>query len=248
MKEAHKFAGELGTSLSLEYPRLNPQPSCRSVSDPETEIKGPKVKEHLKKADMEKLKEKINEEKWQGRFLQVRWQDSELSQSGCFAWLRDWTCAPTHTAGVMEMYEQLTPTKVYTVHKAGTTQGDVTSRLWGESTETLAHVLAGCSVLAQSKYLERHNAALKVLFFKMSRELTLIYSVPPWYSRVVPKPVYESLEALAFWDVPVYAEHTIVKANRIRRCGMWRCPVRGWSIGKRSMRRRRSSTGLCDTS
>ena len=100
MKEAHKFAEELGVSLPLEYP----QPSCRSVSDPETEIKGPKVKEHLKKADMEKLKEKIKEEKWHGRFLQARWQDSELSQSGCFAWLRDWTCALTHTiAGVMEL-------------------------------------------------------------------------------------------------------------------------------------------------
>ena len=40
MKEAHKFAEELGMSLSLEYP----QPSCRSVSDPETEIKRPKLR------------------------------------------------------------------------------------------------------------------------------------------------------------------------------------------------------------
>ena len=94
------------------------------MSDPETEIKGPKVKEHLKKADMGKLKKKLNEEKWRGRFLQARWQDSELIQSGCFAWLRDWTCAPTHTiAGVMELHEQLTPTKVYAVHKTGKTQG-----------------------------------------------------------------------------------------------------------------------------
>ena len=68
MKEAHKFAEELGMSLSLEYP----QPSCWSVSDPETEIQGPKVKEHLKKADMEKLKEKIKKEKWHGLFLQAR--------------------------------------------------------------------------------------------------------------------------------------------------------------------------------
>ena len=212
MKEAHKFAEELGISLSLEYP----QPSCWSVNDPETEIQGPKAKEHLKKADMEKLKEKIKEEKWHGRFLQARWQDSELNQSGCFAWLRDWTCAPTHTiAGVMELYEQLTPTKVYTVHKTGVEQGDVTCRLFGKSPETLAHVLAGCSALAQSKYLERHNAALKVLFFEMTRDLRLIDSVPPWYSCAVPKPVYESSEALAFWDVPVYAEHTIVKANRV---------------------------------
>ena len=79
MKKAHKFAEE------LEYP----QPSCQYVSDPETKMKGPKVKEHLKKADMEKLKEKINEEKWHGRFLQARWQYCELNQNGCFAWLRD---------------------------------------------------------------------------------------------------------------------------------------------------------------
>ena len=77
------------------------------------------------------------------------------------------------------------------------------------------HVLAGCSALAQSKYLERHITALKVLFFKMTRDLRLIDSVPPWYSCAVPKPVYESSEALAFWDVPVYAEHMIVKANRV---------------------------------
>ena len=106
--------------MCLEYP----QPLCRSVSDPGTEIKAPMMKEYLKKADMGKLKKKLNEEKWRGRFLQARWQDSELIQSGCFAWLRDWTCAPTPTiAGVMELHEQLTPTKLYAVHKTGTTQG-----------------------------------------------------------------------------------------------------------------------------
>ena len=58
------------------------------------QIKGPKMKEYLKKTDMGKLKEKINEEKGLGRFLQARWQESELIKSGCFAWLPDWTCAP----------------------------------------------------------------------------------------------------------------------------------------------------------
>ena len=49
----------------------------------------------------------------------------------------------------------------------------------------------------------------------MTRGLRLIDSVPSWYSCAVPKPVYESSEALAFWDVPVYAEHIIIKANRV---------------------------------
>ena len=49
----------------------------------------------------------------------------------------------------------------------------------------------------------------------MAKELELIDSVSPCYSPAVPKPIYESPEALAFWDVPVYAEYTIVKANRV---------------------------------
>ena len=48
----------------------------------------------------------------------------------------------------------------------------------------------------------------------MLRDLKLADSVPPWYSRVEPKPVYEPTEAQAFWDVPVYKEHTFVRANR----------------------------------
>ena len=84
-----------------------------------------------------------------------------------------------------------------------------------KSPETLANLRSGCSSLAQAKYLDRHNAALKVFFFEMAMELQLIDSVHPWYSPAVPNPIYESPEELAFLDVPVYAEHTIVKANRV---------------------------------
>ena len=66
-----------------------------------------------------------------------------------------------------------------------------------------------------NKYLSRHNAALRVLFFEKLRDLELIDAVPPWYSLVDPKPVYESQEAKAFWDIPVYAEHSHVKQNRV---------------------------------
>ena len=56
---------------------------------------------------------------------------------------------------------------------------------------------------------------MKVNFCEMVRELGLIDSVPPRYSSAKPKPTYESPEALVFWDVPVYAEHTIGKGNRV---------------------------------
>ena len=37
-------------------------------------------------------------------------------------------------------------------------------------------------LLAQTKYLYRHNAALKILFFEFLLEHGLIEEVPPWYS------------------------------------------------------------------
>ena len=53
----------------------------------------------------------------------TRWEDDPLSEHGCFAWLSGWACAPTHTiAAVMELYEQLLPTRVYAAFKTGTSE------------------------------------------------------------------------------------------------------------------------------
>ncbi|CAH3143443.1 unnamed protein product [Porites lobata] len=113
-----------------------------------------------------------------------------LSITSCFAWLKGWATCPTHTVvGVYELYEQLLPTKLYTKEKTQTsTDGEVLCRLCGKVAESVAHVLAGCSSLAQTKYLYRHNAALKILFFELLREHGLMEEVPPWYSPVMPKP------------------------------------------------------------
>ena len=119
----------------------------------------------------------------------------------------------------MELYEQLLPTRVYSAYKTGTSdQNDIMCRMCGKAPECIAHVLAGCPSLGQTKYMERHNTALKVLFFEILRDLDLIETVSPWSSRIEPKPLYESTQVQAFWDSPVYAEHTTVRANRVDGC------------------------------
>ena len=120
--------------------------------------------------------------------------------------------------GMMELYEQTLPTKVFSYHKIGTTPAnDTTCGLCGKGTESMAHVIASsrCSALAQSKHLERYNAALKLLYFELVRDLKLVDEVPPWYSKTQPKPLYESQDVQAFWDIPVFAEHE-VRANRVK--------------------------------
>ena len=61
----------------------------------------------------------------------------------------------------------------------------MTCRLYDKAPQSVPNVLAGCIALAQNKYLTRHNAALKTLFFEIVHDLGLIESVPPWYSPVI---------------------------------------------------------------
>ena len=84
-----------------------------------------------------------------------------------------------------------------------------------ECPESIEHVISGCSAFAQTKYVARHNGALKIQFFELLDDLELIESVPPWYSLTTPKPECHNTKASAFWDVSVFARSMEVRANRI---------------------------------
>ena len=49
----------------------------------------------------------------------------------------------------------------------------------------------------------------------MLYELGLIDEIPPRYSPAKPRPVHESDDVQAFWDVPVFADHEEVRCNRV---------------------------------
>ena len=146
--------------------------------------------------------------------MTITWTERDASRG---SWLHHWKTAPSHTvAGLQELYQQLLPTKVYHHRKTGTSgDADERCRMCGKTSESVGHILAGCSAIAQTQYLARHNNALKILFFEMLRPLDLITKTAPWYSQAQPKPMYENVRVVAYWDVPLFADTTHVKANRI---------------------------------
>ncbi|XP_068675641.1 uncharacterized protein [Montipora foliosa] len=212
LADAVKYAREFGLDLELTKPTA----TCQVASTGD-EISDNEVPDALKKAITSRLQQEVMDQKWQGKITAARWEDQDLSLKECYTWLKGWKAAPTHTiAGIEELHQRLLPTKIYHQKKTGVnTTDDIMCRMCGEKPECLVHVLDGCSVLAQTKYLSRHNAALKIPFFEMLKDMDLIESNPPWYSPVQPKPVYENDKAVAYWDVPVYEESTVVKSNRV---------------------------------
>ena len=169
---------------------------------------------YLRESRMEGV---VEEQKWQGKLITARKEDGDLNTEQCFWWLNEWRMCPTHTiAGMFEIYEQLLPTRLYAIHKTqASPNSDPTCRLCGTAPESMAHILSACPALAQTKYLARHDAVLKVLFFDIMEDLGLIEASPPWYSPTKPQPVYEGVYAQAYWDVPVFGEYQDLRANRI---------------------------------
>ena len=70
VKDAFRFAKELGIELNLEHPRT--------------------VKTELRKCQTERLEEEVGNQRWQGSLVTTRLQDEKLSASGCFWWLTEW--------------------------------------------------------------------------------------------------------------------------------------------------------------
>ena len=124
-----------------------------------------------------------------------------------------WSQPCNNRVVAFEVYEQKLPTRLCACQKTHTDMTGEVCRLCNEAPESIAHVLAGCTAPAQNKYVTRHNAALKILFFAVLQDLGLVNSVPPWYSPS--QCTRWTINAQAFWDVPLFAEHQEVRANRV---------------------------------
>ena len=173
--EAVVYAKEYGLQLQLEYP----DPVC--VTEEGEVIPGKKIKNLLNRHRESRVQEEVREQRWQGKLVTERERDEELSA--------DWGTCPTHTiAGMFELYEQLLPTRLYTIHETRVSNSsDSACRLCSKAPEGMAHILSACPALVQTKYLARHDAVLKVLFFEIICDLSLIDTIPPWYSPIKPQ-------------------------------------------------------------
>ena len=176
IKDAKKYAEELDLQLWLNFP--NPV----AVADGK-EVEAKKVKQAIYKARQQEIQSTVSEERWQGKLIKNRWDDEKVKLEECFAWLSSWKNAAKHTiVGVQELYQQLLPALVYDNTKTKSQVIDEKCQLCGDSLENVQHILSGCSGLAQTTYLQRHNNAFKILFFEVLRSLHLITKVEPWFS------------------------------------------------------------------
>ena len=69
VKDAFRFAEELGIELNLEHPLT--------------------AKAELRTCQVKRLEEEVGNQRWQESLITNRLQDEKLSTSGCFWWLTE---------------------------------------------------------------------------------------------------------------------------------------------------------------
>ncbi|XP_045535833.1 uncharacterized protein LOC123721337 [Papilio machaon] len=78
--------------------------------------------------------------------------------------------------------------------------------------ESLRHVTSGCSRLANSEYLHRHNLVARIIHQQLALKYGLIASEVPYY-KYTPEPVLDDGHITLYWDRSIITDRTIV-ANK----------------------------------
>lgn len=78
--------------------------------------------------------------------------------------------------------------------------------------ETIEHVVAGCSVLAGSAYLDRHNEVAKIVHQQLALKHNLVDRFVPYY-KYLPDPVLENSCIKLYWDREIITD-VLIRANR----------------------------------
>ena len=121
--------------------------------------------------------------------------------------MRSSTLKRTTEATICAIQEQAITTR-YIQRRVHHQQVEETCRVCNREKETIHHITSGCSVLAPTKYLQRHNNLCKYIHELLLRENNFNQEPIPWYQHQ-PRPVEENDSSKILWDFSIQTDHQI---------------------------------------
>ena len=88
------------------------------------------------------------------------------------------------------------------IRTSGNNGSDMCRRC-GIRRETVKHILSGCDTLAQRAYTNRHNAALRIVYWWLAYKYGFQEKIRSWTSRKKIAPTIENDKAIIWWDTTI---------------------------------------------
>jgi hypothetical protein len=156
-------------------------------------------------------------EEWKSKVLHGKFPNmissiSTIDKYSSFQWLKDGNLYPETEGFVLAIQDRVICTKNYEKHILKLNVED-RCRKCNKPGESIEHIMAGCSMLADNAYLGRHNQLAKIIHQQLGLKHGLLSRSTPPYYKYSPAPVLENHSHLLYWDRPVLTD-TSVPYNR----------------------------------
>ena len=195
-----KFKEEINFDQSKA---ITPEPNLPSAS------KAKKAKVKAKKLLKEKLKERWEKKPLHGQFVK-RLNAPNVSAHLSTQWLNSAGLKGETEGLILAAQDQSLATNNYQ-KMVSKTKNDDKCRVCKSKPETIDHIVAGCSLLAPTEYLKRHNEIGKYLHWNVCRTNN-IKVTEKWYNHE-PETVTENDRCTILWDFGINTDRRI-PANR----------------------------------
>lgn len=195
--KAEKFNNELNSSIIPYNTELSVIENAKAV------------KKITKKAVYKQLQTNWKSKPLHGKFAK-RASQEDVSQECTFSWLRSSGLRAETEGFICAAQDQSLKTKNYLTNIMKTGE-DSTCRYCGQQTETIDHLVSGCSILAKQEYLSRHNKVAQYIHWRVCQHFGL-ETAHQWYEHETP-PVIQNNQTKILWDFSIQTDKTI-KANR----------------------------------
>jgi len=152
-------------------------------------------------------------EKWKNKPLHGQYpkQVSDLTDDQhAYKWMKTTGLKIETEALITAAQEQALNTKSHQARVLKTSK-DARCRLCKTADETVTHILTGCSKIAQTEYMKRHNAVAAVVHKHACQEYGIPTVKQAWLHK--PQAVTETERVKILWDFEIRTDH-IIPARR----------------------------------
>jgi len=166
-------------------------------------------KTKIKNSRIKKFKEELLHKTTHGQFCR-HLDQPQIDRIASNQWLRSASLKRTTESMICAVQEQAISTKYIQKHVFKTVNDD-RCRLCKEAPETVHHIISGCTTMAPTKYLHRHDNVCKYVHDLLLIEYSFKEKPTKWYEHR-PNAVEENDNAKVLWNFGVQTDHLITHA------------------------------------
>lgn len=150
---------------------------------------------------LENLKQRWRAKSLHGRFY-ANLHQPEVDVLSSNTYLTNGYLFPQTEGTFLAIQDQVVPTRTYVKHIMKQQIDTTKCRLCNNAEETVQHLSSGCSAIAGTRYLGRHNDMGKVVHQMLCLKHQLIRHFTP-HHKYVPETIIENEDTKIYWDLTI---------------------------------------------